>query len=192
MASLLFKINLEEFGALWSETCWDRLEHDFAIVLGLIESVLTKATDPASQANRDISYTPFLYKSLTFIARFCRSSAVRHKAAGIVRVAIPSALARSFVTSAMPLQVDNSPRVGPLPVDHIIALEESAWACEDAESECSPIKKCIRHEYVCNMHRVAQVYLRRAIYHEFTFFTVADVFQGKPGRKVAMPATLIF
>ncbi|KAJ4158449.1 uncharacterized protein LMH87_008975 [Akanthomyces muscarius] len=84
LASLLFKINLEEFGALWSETCWDRLEHDFAIVLGLIESVLTKATDPASQAYRDISYTPFLYKSLTFIARFCRSSAVRHKAAGIL------------------------------------------------------------------------------------------------------------
>ena len=191
LANLLFKINLEEFGTIWSETCWDRLEHGFAIVLGLIESVLTEVTDPASQAYRDITYTPFLYKSLTFIARFCRSSAVRRRAAGIVRMAIPSALARSYVTTKS-LEVDYSPRVRILPVDHIIALEESAWACEGANSECSATTRCIRNKYVCNMHRVAQVYLSRGILHEFTFFTVADFLQGKPGRKLAMPATLIF
>lgn len=191
LASLLFQIDLEEFATLWSETCWDRLEQDFTIVLGRIESVLAKATDPASQAYRDITYTPFLYKSLIFIARFCRSSAVRHRAAGIVRVAMPSALARSWVTFNS-RQFDLDPGVVPLPVDRIIALEESAWTREDAESECSVAKKCTRNEYVCNMHRVAQVYLRRARYHEFTFFTVADLLQGKPGHKVEMPVTLVF
>lgn len=160
-------------------------------MLGRIESVLTKATDPASQAYRDITYTPFLYKSLIFIARFCRSSAVRHRAAGIVRVAVPSALARSWVTFNS-RHVNLDPGVVPLPVDRIIALEECAWTREDVESECSAAKKCIRYEYVCNMHRVAQVYLRRARYHEFTFLIVAGLLQGRPGRKVAMPVTLVF
>ncbi len=191
LVNLLFKFNLEEFDTIWSETCWDDLESDFASALALIELVLAEVNDTTSQAHRDITYTPFLYKSLNFIARFCRSSTVRHRAAGILRVAIPSALARSYVTAATS-QVDRGPTVRPLPVDHIIALEERAWAYEDADSECSANKKCIRNEFICNMHRVARVLITLGASREYTFFTVADVLHGKQRRSVVIPTTLVF
>lgn len=193
LVDILFKVNLEDFVGLWSETCWDGFEREFACALGLVESVLAEACDTTCQAYNDIHYTPSLYKSLTFIARFCRSTTIRHRAADIVRVAIPTALSRSYVTVPVKSR-DHKPFVKPMVVDFLISVEESAWTRPAAFFECSAGKGCIRHEYVCNMHRVARIshlpFPDRI--PEFTFCTVADLVQGIDGQKYSISRLVVF
>ncbi|KAJ6779358.1 hypothetical protein PWT90_04023 [Aphanocladium album] len=194
LVDILFQINLQKFYNQWSETCWDDFDHDFAQALGLIESILAEACDITTQAYRDIHYTPSLYKSLIFIARFCRKSALRHRAVDIVHAAMTNALARSYVTNIQSPR-DKSPLVNTLNVDKLIALEESAWTNENAGAECSTSKRCIRNEFVCNMHRVARVSFwpeQDKSADRFQFSTVADITHGRKGQQYHIRRVMVF
>ncbi|KAJ3494706.1 hypothetical protein NLG97_g3906 [Lecanicillium saksenae] len=136
LLGVLFSLDLTRFHDLRDETCWDEFEPCFWSTFLLIESAL--ALDDQGKS----PFTPLLMNSLNFIARVCRKPVLRHRVANLLQVCLSASFANNPITAGS----EDGPHAL---VSHIIDLEEGGWI------ECNEgAQRCVRDEFVCNMHRV--------------------------------------
>lgn len=173
LLTILFRINLSRFSGLWDETCWDEFEPSFRTALLLIESILV----PNDQQKH--YFTPLLWNCLNFIARACRRPILRRRAAALLQASLRDAF------PSLPAGQGREDSWYIL-VDFIISLEEAGW------DECNEARKCVRDEFICNMHRVARIHTEQpegkcAV---FIFRTVGDILNGRHGTLVSAKGVL--
>ena len=167
LLNVLFSIDLSRFNGLWDETCWDEFEPNFWSTFLLIESALPLNNQHESQV------TPLLCNSLNFIARVCRTPGLRHRVATLLLASLRHSMAK------LPMSSENDNTYYPI-VNLIISLEEEGW------DKCNEVQKCVRGEFICNMHRVARLHEERpaGTHVIFVIRTVGDILNGRHGLSV--------
>ncbi len=150
------------------ELSWDDFE-------GMFERALSLAERPPR--HRDMpSFKPMLLKSLHWMAKICRKPTLRRK-----------------IIATLDTEFENQPAfVKMLPsranpsytavIDAVVAVEEAAWSrIQDGQRPhdcgCS-IEACVVGEYICNNHRITHI---QRLGSQFTFQTVGDTVNGRPG-----------
>lgn len=183
LADILFKLDLDKAEHLWDETCYDACDAEFTQAFLVLEEALAEESKATRRAEFDTQFAPSLYKSLTFISKTCRRPVLRRDAIALLRHSLTVAQGRLSNISGNPVME--------FIADQIIDLEEIAWRDEAARDDCGKDSKCIKDQFVCNMHRVTRVLAPREIPErnvDYTLLTTGDVVNNRPGEKVSVRA----
>ncbi|KAJ3498300.1 hypothetical protein NLG97_g1234 [Lecanicillium saksenae] len=159
----------------WNEVGWDAFHALFGKALGLIESMLSLDESGSNLNAGQVGFSPSLWKSLNFISRACRSPTLRRRAADLLRLSIRS-----------------QGGANDLVVDKVIEVEEKVWNDRRLEVECEANSTCVPGKFICNLHRVARVHAEHtdSLLTHFTFATMADILNNRPGERASLQASI--
>lgn len=164
------------------ETSWDDFNNEFAQATLFTELVI-------GQDNRHSGLPPLkamLHKVLHFMARRCRKPVLRRK-----MITMLAEQTRQLDRTGTEVKRSTSHTQI---IDAIVRVEESAWSVEDGKDSRVCICKtgCVPGEFICNQHRVAEVYadIQSVTGFEITLRTVGDVVGDRPGHKQLVSASM--
>ncbi|XWX01384.1 hypothetical protein V2A60_009411 [Cordyceps javanica] len=178
LLNALLKLDIDRSVDCWDETCWDDVHIYFSKSLDLLDAFLCREDDDdaAGQEAQFHKLRPLLWNSLNFIARVCRAPLLRRKATSLLQASLRDAV--RGIPAAPASYVPRADAHPPL-INYIIALEEGAHAV------CGEPQKCVRGQFVCNIHRVATVHTNREKSDPvFILRTVGDMLDGREGHIV--------
>lgn len=175
LVDVLLRVEIANF-----ETCWDECNVEFTRATLLIEYILNKDTKDSGLP----VFTPMLAKSLQFMAKACRTPALRRRIITMLRLRLQRMASLISLSSQ---HTSYSPVI-----DAIVNLEEEAWSRREGGQEgCNCTSGCVPGEFICNHHRVAEIYVvLKPDSKEFTLRTVGDVLNGQPGRVLSLQASI--